>query len=174
MSKLSLFLLFYERSNFSNFLISLSLSQKKVPTVFSLPQRKSEFKKLAKAFAETYLQSNDNLVLKNTGLSSVHLSRGDHARAPDAQLQMRTICTTLKVHILKLLSSRNKDGEETVNKTKHLRRSSRSPMKSSTEIASSNNSKEYDVEYALFLNLKCMRAFDHDSAVLLDLKKLKF
>ena len=158
MSKLSLFLLFYKRSNFSNFLISLSLSQKKVPTVFSLPQRKSEFKKLAKAFAETYLQSNDNLVLKNTGLSSVHLSRGDHARAPDAQLQMRTICTTLKVHILKLLSSRNKDGEETVNKTKHLRRSSRSPMKSSTEIASSNNSKEYDVEYALFLNLKHMHA----------------
>ena len=31
-------------------------------------------------------------------------------------------------------------------------------MKSSTEIASSNNSKEYDVEYALFLNLKRMRA----------------
>ncbi len=114
--------------------------------------------KLAKALAEIYLQSNDNLVLKNTGLSLVHISRGDHARAADAQLQMKKICTSLKDRILNLLSSQNKDEKETANNIKQLRRSSRSPMKSSTDAASTNNSKEYDEEYTLFLNLKRLRA----------------
>ena len=86
-----------------------------IPSVFSLPQRKSDFVSLTKNLTEIFLQSNDEKVLVNAALSLTFLCKGDHARAVEAKSAMKKMIGELRDRTLLHLSldtdDQNKDNK---------------------------------------------------------------
>jgi cohesin complex subunit SA-1/2 len=141
-----------------------------VPSVFSLPQRKSDFLALARNLSDIFLESSDESVLQNTALSLVSLSRGGHTRAADARLHLQRVASSLSSRVIELLASepgkeagRKGKSQHALKKSSKRRRSS-NVSTSSHSSASSNDSKEdevssesRDVEYAISLCLRRLR-----------------
>lgn len=148
-----------------------------MPSVFSLPQRKSDFLALAKNLSDIFLESSDEVVLQNTALSLVSLSRGGHTRAADAHLHLQRVASSLSVRAMELLASEPDKGADTKRKSPHALKKSSKRRRSSKASASMNDSDDdevgsesRDVEYAISLCLRRLRVLSKrcDLAELLD------
>jgi cohesin complex subunit SA-1/2 len=154
-----------------------------VPSVFSLPQRKSDFLALVKNLSDIFLESSDESVLQNTALSLVSLSHGGHTRAADARRYLQRVASSLSGRVMELLASEPDKEAGTKRKSQHAlktsskRRRSSMASTSSQSSASSNDinedevsSESRDVEYAISLCLRRLRVLSKrcDLAELLD------
>lgn len=98
-----------------------------MPSVFSLPQGKSDFLALIKNLSDVFLESSDEVVLQNTALSLVSLSRGGHTRAADVRLHLQRVASSLSVRAMELLASEPDKGAGTKRKSPHaLKKTSKS------------------------------------------------
>jgi cohesin complex subunit SA-1/2 len=155
----------------------------KVPSVFSLPQRKSDFLALVRNLSDIFIESSDESVLQNTALSLVSLSRGGHTRAGDARLHLQRVASSLSARVMKLLTSDPDTEAGSKRKSQHAlkesskRKRSSKASTSSHSSASSNDSNEdkvgsisRDVEFAISLCLRRLRVLSKrcDLAELLD------
>lgn len=145
--------------------------------MFSLPQRKNDFLALVKNLSDIFLESSDEIVLQNTALSLVSLSRGGHTRASDARLHLQRVASSLSVRAMELLASEPDKGLGTKRKSPHaLKKSSkrRRSFKASASAEDSDDdevdSESRDVEYAISLCLRRLRVLSKrcDLAALLD------
>jgi cohesin complex subunit SA-1/2 len=115
-----------------------------VPSVFSLPQRKTDFIALTKNLSEIFLQSTDSDVLDNIIRSLMHLSKDGHARSLEGKLAFRKIVSGLCRCIQSQLCP--KTDVENGNASPR-RRSSRNSQVSS-------NGSEVDAELSLYYDLQ--------------------
>lgn len=104
-----------------------------VPSVFSLPQRKSDFVAMSKNLTNIFLQSNDENVLTNAALSLVSLCKGDHARVAEAKKSVNKCLVELHDRILTHLSASEGNNEEEME------------------------NQDPDKQYSLYYNLKRIR-----------------
>ena len=142
-----------------------------VPSVFILPQRKSDFMALVKNLCDTYLDSSDEAVLQNTALSLVFLSKGDHMRAADARIRLQRMTASLCERAMELLAkeaskkagTKKRKSPNVEGKSSKRRRKSRDSVSSegsaSTEVSDDNDddAESRDVECAINLCLRRLR-----------------
>jgi len=123
-----------------------SLPRYLIPTVFSLPQRKSNFLDLSKSLTDIFLQSTDEQVMQNTACSMIYLCNGDHARLAEAKVAIREALTSLHERIVTNLMEKTQETKE-----------DNVSIDDEMHDSSQPSSKEVDAEHALYLNLKRMR-----------------
>jgi cohesin complex subunit SA-1/2 len=132
-----------------------------VPSVFSLPQRKGDFLNLFKNLTEIYLLSTDEQVLTNTARSIKFLSEGDHARSNEAKAGVKKLVSTISDRIVKHLSEKEDETNDTgrfkASRRKSPRRTLDSMIDSEDEGTHDGCSKQVDNETALYLNLRRAR-----------------
>ena len=140
------------------------LSRLKVPSVFSLPQRKNDFLALVKNLCDVYLESSDEFVLQNIALSLSTISSGGHTRAADARLHLQRVASTLSGRLTELLAEKsepkgNRKREPAVKRKKSSKRkrSNDDSVYSDASDDEAMDSESRDIEYAISSCLRRLR-----------------
>jgi len=135
-----------------------------IPSVFSLPERKTDFLALLKSLKEIYLLSTDENVLGHCARSIIYLSEGDHARSNEAKTAVQKVFTELRdritTHLTLTQTEKGKDDSDTEKSNKKSRRKSPRHSQDFGGLSDDDNdddlnldSRKEDNEYALYLNL---------------------
>jgi hypothetical protein len=135
-----------------------------MPSIFSLPARKSDFSTLVKNLSRLFLETTDEIVLINIARALATLVEGDHARIAEVRMQVKRLSSDLQDRLMELL--REGDPDAAASKTKSPTRASprrRGKPSRSTDgnssVSSNATSPEGDVEHAIYLCLLRWRIF---------------